>query len=303
MTRIKFRVNKNKENQYIEIDNESKDYKYYQIQKILVFDKDWEKAKGEYPEKFESHKFKLKSDKMLPLWLRICLEKKDSEIKGYAKKRYYYLYLHCQDKAISVVTNAKPKMKSGYIKTNAEKSAWCDSIWRENDSTLLDKYNDILRFYLIYYPSKEERTLSKQFTDIYSLWGDNCFSNNKEQLKAKLSMYKVKGIMDKTGGIANSADDMKHRIENFDLLMLRKNELASISKENRIVLVDTEENQYLSLFRHLRNSIAHGTFLIYKHDFVDCFIFQDSLRKNVTARGIVDMSTLEKWRDIILSKA
>jgi hypothetical protein len=300
MTRIAFKINKNK-GIFVEFDNtKSEDYKYYRIQKIFVYDKNWKNKQSEWSENIENDRFELKNAKEIQLWLKVFLELIIPKTNGYAYTRVYYLHLYDEKEKISINTYAKlPRVNSGYVKA----CTWSDNIWRKNNKYLIKKYDDLLRFYLLNCPSKTARPPSKQYIDIYELWGRNCFSVDKEQLKAKLSEYKVKGINDKTGGIAGTAEDMKHRIEAFDLLEVEQNILASINKGNRIVLSDTESNQYLSLFRHLRNAIAHGSFYIYNHNSADHLIFQDSNNKNVTARGIINMNILKNWKEIILSKS
>lgn len=75
----------------------------------------------------------------------------------------------------------------------------------------------------------------------------------------------------------------------------------------RICVYDVKQNQFLSVFYHIRNSIAHCRFKMVK-DMQDCiFIFEDvqnrteSDKVKVSARMIIRKSTLLKWIDIIES--
>lgn len=280
--------------------NKNRDFEKYFIHKVAVYTKNWEREQNEWNGTVDKKKFNLTGDEVYPLWLGVHLRKKDPFLKGFKSTRLYYLYLKQKPAGgnIPVETYSNPRINSGYVKENS----WDYSIWRENSENIIEKYNDMLRFYLLNCPSKAENSPSKQFTDLYLLWGKKCFSRSKNQLRAKLLDINVKGIDDKTGGVANSAKDMKHRAKDYDLSELNISNLASINKESRIIMVDTEQNQFLSLFRHLRNSIAHGSFLIYTQGDIDYYIFQDSYKEHITARGIVDIKILENWKDIILSK-
>ncbi|MGI6122327.1 MAG: hypothetical protein ACOYH0_08610 [Saccharofermentanales bacterium] len=298
MTNIGFELSN--DGQYVQFDKKKKkkDYEQYEILNVVRYTKEWTEKQSQWTGTVTGKTLELSKNETYPLWLGIRLKKIDSSLEGFAPYRYYYLYIS-QGQEVKVDTYAKPRLNSGNVKANT----WSDTIWRKNSHRNIEKYNDLLRFYLLFCPAKPDRAPSKQFIDVYSIWGKNCFSKNKEQLKAKLSEYKVKGLNDNAGGIASTAKDMQHRIESFDLLELQENTLAPLNKENRVVLVDTENNQYLSLFKHLRNSVAHGSFLIYSHLSIDYYIFQDSYKKHVTARGIIDIHTLEEWKKIILSKS
>ncbi len=300
MTNIKFKFSKSGQHVQMDDKNKNKDFEKYFIQSVVVYTKNWENEQNEWHGIVDENKFNLTGDEIFPLWLGVLLRKKDPSLKRFKSTRFYYLHLK-QNPAggdILVETYSKPRLYSGYAKANA----WESTIWRENNDNLIEKYNETLRFYLLNCPSKAENSPSKQFTDLYLLWGKNCFSRDKNQLRAKLLNNNVKGIGDKTGGVANSANDMKHRVEAFELSELRRSKLVSFNKESRIVMVDNLKNQCLSLFRHLRNSIAHGSFLIYTQGDIDYYIFQDSCKEHITARGIIDIKILENWKDIILSK-
>ena len=73
----------------------------------------------------------------------------------------------------------------------------------------------------------------------------------------------------------------------------------------RVAISISDKNQFLSLFRHIRNAFSHGR--INMHEMADgdlMFIFEDIGRKKpegipVSARMLLRKSTLLKWIDII----
>ncbi|MCF0133406.1 MAG: hypothetical protein HUJ72_06030 [Blautia sp.] len=75
--------------------------------------------------------------------------------------------------------------------------------------------------------------------------------------------------------------------------------------EERAAVSISDQNQFLSLFRHIRNAFSHGR--INMHETKDgdlMFIFEDVGRKvsggiPVSARMLLRKSTLLKWIDII----
>ena len=77
---------------------------------------------------------------------------------------------------------------------------------------------------------------------------------------------------------------------------------------NRIVVYNSENNIMLSVFDHIRNSLAHGRFTIYEDGFIALEsgknIYDKEHKKNmidVRARMILKKETIMKWIDIIES--
>lgn len=59
---------------------------------------------------------------------------------------------------------------------------------------------------------------------------------------------------------------------------------------------------YLRLFRHIRNCLAHGRFIVVdsRTDSGLMIIMEDRDRYSITARMVLRLETLEKWREIVL---
>ena len=52
------------------------------------------------------------------------------------------------------------------------------------------------------------------------------------------------------------------------------------------------------LFRHLRNSLAHGRFALINHGTSEYYIFEDELHDEITARILITRNRLENWIEI-----
>lgn len=71
----------------------------------------------------------------------------------------------------------------------------------------------------------------------------------------------------------------------------------------RISFINCKENQFKSVFYHLRNAFAHGRFAIKNVNCERVMVFEDvgigKYKGKVSARMILKISTLLKWIDII----
>ena len=89
---------------------------------------------------------------------------------------------------------------------------------------------------------------------------------------------------------------------------LRTNFLTNLQTERiTIYISNKEQSQFISVFNHIRNSIAHARFVISKVEIEGhqkrVYIFQDGiLEKNkfkISARMVLREETLLKWIEII----
>lgn len=72
----------------------------------------------------------------------------------------------------------------------------------------------------------------------------------------------------------------------------------------RVCIYDNQHNQIMSLFYHIRNSLAHGRFNVEKVGKTNVLIMEDIGEKDgkdypCSARMIIQISTLKKWIDLI----
>lgn len=72
----------------------------------------------------------------------------------------------------------------------------------------------------------------------------------------------------------------------------------------KIAVYKGNDNEVLCIFRHIRNSFAHGRFMIYENNNKETvYVIEDGIKKNgklqVRARMILKKSTLLQWIEII----
>lgn len=100
---------------------------------------------------------------------------------------------------------------------------------------------------------------------------------------------------------ANGYDAMENALEKATL----KDSFPSDFETERVCIYDNQNNQFLSVFYHLRNAFAHCRLNMVDADGDCVFILEDvqpkrnSILLKVSARMILRKSTLLKWIDII----
>lgn len=100
---------------------------------------------------------------------------------------------------------------------------------------------------------------------------------------------------------SNSYDNLEIALTKASLL----NDFPSALEKERICIYDGQHNQFMSVFYHIRNSLAHGRMnMIHKNG--ECvFVFEDvvsnskSEQAKLSARMILKKQTLLSWIDII----
>ncbi len=75
-------------------------------------------------------------------------------------------------------------------------------------------------------------------------------------------------------------------------------------ERERICVVDNKNNQFMSVFYHIRNAFAHGRFYLQNCNGNKVFVMEDvaskrDSKKSITARMIIQKKTLLKWIDLI----
>lgn len=100
---------------------------------------------------------------------------------------------------------------------------------------------------------------------------------------------------------ADTYDNLESALEQSNLLDDFPNQLTI----ERLAFHDSEKNQFMSVFKHIRNSFSHGRLNIFNVDGECVFAFEDVVPKNntnqlkISARMIIKKSTLLNWIDII----
>ncbi|MBR6108689.1 MAG: hypothetical protein IKQ36_03040 [Clostridia bacterium] len=158
-----------------------------------------------------------------------------------------------------------------------------------------DGLKRIVIFYVINTPCTEISSSSIPITE-YG-WSKNVWKNDA----LKNVLLKVADLKrGDTFVVAKKTEDIKSSCEKAKL---KKGFHQSRAME-RVVFFKNKSNEFLSLFWHIRNSLAHGRLAMYPSSDGDIvFALEDGVKRNgyyyVRARMILKKSTLLKWIDII----
>ena len=101
---------------------------------------------------------------------------------------------------------------------------------------------------------------------------------------------------------SNTYEELEAKLQESDL----KNGFPEDSISEKIY-IRVDDNELMSIFRHLRNSFAHGRFNVIDSNGEQYFLFEDRSTRNdkkkntypISARMILRESTLLKWIEII----
>lgn len=158
-----------------------------------------------------------------------------------------------------------------------------------------DSFNDkdlfrIVIFFVFHSPCENLSSLRKTLFE-YG-WAKPYYLN--KQLRQKASNYKLLFS-------AKNYNDMDAALEKADL----KETFPSDFSRERICIYDNQENQFLSVFYHIRSAFAHCRLNMVDVNGECVFVLEDvQTKKNfnqlkVSARMILRKSTLIKWIDLI----
>lgn len=158
-----------------------------------------------------------------------------------------------------------------------------------------DDLKRIILFYVFNTPCEQLSTSSIPLKD-YG-WSKTVWQNNilKDQL---FNVAKLK--RNETFAIAKNVYDIKHVCQKVDL--------AGKFQEHRdveriAIYKPSNYPEFMAVFYHIRNALAHGRLAMYKHSEGIIFILEDGVRKGdrfqVRSRMVIKKSTLLKWIDII----
>ncbi|MCI5830099.1 MAG: hypothetical protein SPJ89_09915 [Treponema sp.] len=163
-----------------------------------------------------------------------------------------------------------------------------------DDKILADaNFQKILSFYLFHTPVN---SLSAQSKDLQSYGWPKPW-NKKFKLNTQL---KEVSSNEKLIYSANRYDVMADALSKADLLTDFPNNIET----ERISVLVSYQTQFVSIFAHLRNSLAHARFCIKEVNVngqqIRVYVFQDRGKKQkISARMIIRESTLLKWIEII----
>lgn len=165
------------------------------------------------------------------------------------------------------------------------------------DSYADDGLKKIILFYVINTPCVKESSSGIPMSD-YG-WNKNVWQDGKLRNKL-LSVANL--AKDKTLFAGEKISDMKSVFENASM----KKGFHKQRETEKIAFYKTSKyrNEMMSIFQHIRNSLAHGRLAMYDCDNDDVmFVLEDGVPKStyfqVRSRMIIKKSTLLKWIDII----
>jgi len=158
-----------------------------------------------------------------------------------------------------------------------------------------DDFSRILSFYLFHSPVRGLSAMSKELNDYgwHVAWG--------KEYKLNVQLKKLTNN-EKLIFSVNAYSKMDDALTKADLL----DKFPSNLSKERIAIYNIKKNQFISIFFHIRNSLAHGRFSIVNKNREYIFVFEDVVKNNtdlskqkVSARMILKKNTLLKWMELI----
>ena len=158
-----------------------------------------------------------------------------------------------------------------------------------------DDLKRIILFYVFNTPCEQLSSISIPLTD-YD-WPKTVWQNN--ELKDQLfSVAKLK--RNETFAVAKSVYDMKDVCQATNLVG-RFQDQRNI--ERIAIYKPASYPEFMAVFYHIRNALAHGRLAMYKHGEDIVFVLEDGVKKGdkfqVRSRMVLKKSTLLKWISII----
>jgi hypothetical protein len=219
---------------------------------------------------------------------KVYLEYKDTLDSKAGKMKEISYYLDIRNEKIYQQSSKYPRKMSGSVEPLNE------TLFRNNNFRLKDEdWNRLINFYIIENPSvtsKQAYTTVRYF-NIKGIWGNNCWQKG-ETLKTKL----IATIPDYDCLVmyVHTDKDMRRILEALNL-----HDLNSFPSETKVCIYDSCGNIFLSIFRHIRNALAHGRYFLYGDNKANYIFLEDSYKNKVTARMVFDVTILLNWINLI----
>lgn len=209
--------------------------------------------------------------------------------KGKNVKTYYIKYIQYKNKNVIEQSSSYPRKKSGHVKPFEK-----DKFRRMYKPMSEECFNKLMDFYVIKNPSIDSKSnpVTAMYFDIKEKWGKDCWQNKEGSLKRRL-MGTIEGYKHRVYHKGN-ANDMNEIIEIQNL-----SDINRLPSHNVFCFVDSCNNIFNSIFRHIRNSLAHGRFILYEVDNTEYLFFEDVNQEKITARMVMKIETLLQWISII----
>ena len=188
--------------------------------------------------------------------------------------------------------------KNNGIETTSINPGWIKR--RVPNSYADDGLRRIIMFYVINTPCSDLSSSSIPLSE-YG-WDKNVWRNHD----LKNTLFDVASIeRNITFSVAKNISDMKTACQSIGM---KKKFHDERQKEKIVIYKPNRYNEFMAIFYHIRNALAHGRLAMYplgdETDIV--FALEDGIKRNgefqVRSRMILKKSTLLKWIDIIEKK-
>lgn len=151
-----------------------------------------------------------------------------------------------------------------------------------------EEFYVLYNFFVTYSVCENQSFQKRSFVD-YGWSTNNIINQDKtdtdlgKTLKNHLNLYRKEFIF-------SEQDNLKIL---FPQNALPDKVLPNYDIERFVIGITNENNQYIKLFHHVRNCLAHGKFVLkYSSSKEKMIVFQDNDKYNVTARMILKLQTL-----------
>lgn len=151
------------------------------------------------------------------------------------------------------------------------------------------EYYSLYSFFVTYSICKKQSDKKRSLKDYGWLNNHIEKSGLRKALQPILRLNRKKG--EKEHFIFSKADS---RSKNFAKVALGDGVLSDYDKERAVLPQKNEQNQYFTLFHHVRNGLAHGRYaLVFSSSKEKMVIMEDKTREgNVNARMVLKLDTL-----------
>lgn len=162
--------------------------------------------------------------------------------------------------------------------------------------------NDYYKLYSFFvtYSMCENQSMKQRDFEKYG-WESNLLELSINSKKKKTPLYNtlhdVLDLNNKNFLFYSENKDYKKMFEDCDL---HNGAIRNCDTERAVIGQSNDRNKYLKLFRHIRNCLAHGKFVLrYSSENEKMIIMQDNHNRNVTARMVLKLTTLLNFVDRI----
>lgn len=176
------------------------------------------------------------------------------------------------------------------------KPGWVGSGIGETGALSVKRLSKLYCFYVLETPCENLSSMSVSLTE--RGWGSKPWKTEGNRLYGRL-LTDLDFKVNENLFVCTSVNETKRLFIDAKLPESFKRDV----KEEKIAFYHSEKAQFMSIARHLRNSLAHGRFAARKVEGETFMYLEDGKRGGegyeVRARMVIRYSTLEKWMAIL----